>query len=311
MSHIESQEWPIEAPAPALQRDEHIAKRSLDELFTLARRYRSSQEFRQLLEFVARFHFYSPFNAMLIHVQMPGATFVAPPRRWLKDFKRRIKADARPIVILQPMGPVMFVFDVSDTETQAGAPVLPREVTHPFEVRRGRVDRELLLTIENAKRDGVDVVERAAGSQSAGAIRKAAPGRLLQFIVKEKPELQYQSVPLRYESFFNSSLSDEAKYATLTHELGHLYCGHLGTPNDRWWPDRRGLLGPVAEFEAEAICYLVCNRLGIDNPSDQYLAGYLVPGQDVPPISLECVMKTAGLIEQMGRQLLKPRKDKA
>jgi len=310
MSHIDNQDWPIEDPTPSAQWDKHAAKRSVDELFNLARRYRLSEAFRQLLEFVSKFHFYSPFNAMLIHVQLPGATFVAPPRRWLLDYRRRIKADARPIVILQPMGPVMFVLDVSHTEPEPGAPELPREVTHPFEVRRGRVDRELLLTIENAKRDGVDVVPRAAGSQSAGAITKAASGKTLEFIVKERPETAYQSVPLRYELLFNSSLSDEAKYATLTHELGHLYCGHLGTPNDRWWPDRRGLLGPVAEFEAEAICYLVCNRLGIDNPSDQYLAGYLVPGQDVPPISLECVMKTAGLIEQMGRQLLKPRKDK-
>jgi hypothetical protein len=28
-----------------------------------------------LLEFITRFRFYAPYNAMLIHVQMPGATF--------------------------------------------------------------------------------------------------------------------------------------------------------------------------------------------------------------------------------------------
>jgi NADPH:quinone reductase-like Zn-dependent oxidoreductase len=32
-----------------------------------------------------------------------------------------------------------------------------------------------------------------------------------------------------------------------------------------WWPDRRGLDSQTEEFEAEA--YLVCGRLGIDNPS--------------------------------------------
>ena len=38
----------------------------------------------------------------------------------------------------------------------------------------------------------------------------------------------------------NDDLSPESRYVTLAHELGHLYCGHLGTPNEKWWPDRRG-----------------------------------------------------------------------
>jgi hypothetical protein len=53
----------------------------------------------------------------------------------------------------------------------------------------------------------------------------------------------------------NSNLSAEARYATLVHELAHLYCGHLGTLNDKWWPDRRGLPHAAREFEAKpAIC---------------------------------------------------------
>ena len=91
-------------------------RRALDELFGVACRYNSSKAFRELMDFIARFHFYSPFNAMLIHIQMEGANYVAPARRWHLDYRRRIKSGARPIVILQPMGPVMFVFDVADTE---------------------------------------------------------------------------------------------------------------------------------------------------------------------------------------------------
>jgi hypothetical protein len=68
----------------------------------------------------------------------------------------------------------------------------------------------------------------------------------------------------------------------------------------------------VRDFEAESICDVVCKRLGIDNPSARYLAGYLAKNKkgDVPPISLERVMASAGLIEQMGRERLKPRKEK-
>jgi hypothetical protein len=93
------------------------------------------------------------------------------------------------------------------------------------------------------------------------------------------------------------------------HELAHLYCGHLGSPNPKWWPDRRGFHHIVREFEAESVCYMICERLGIGNPSEEYLSSLLGPGTGVPPISLEAVMTSAGLIERMGRERLKPRKE--
>ena len=88
------------------------------------------------MRFVGRFRFYSPFNAMLIHTQMPGANFVCTASRWRKDYSREIIVHARPIVILQPMGPVLFVFDVSDTAPLSNARPLPRQVEDPFQVRK-------------------------------------------------------------------------------------------------------------------------------------------------------------------------------
>lgn len=51
---------------------------SLDELFLLARHYNNSEDFLGLLEFVSKFKRYSPFNAMLVHTQMPGARYSGP-----------------------------------------------------------------------------------------------------------------------------------------------------------------------------------------------------------------------------------------
>ena len=94
----------------------------------------------------------------------------------------------------------------------------------------------------------------------------------------------------------------------MVHELAHLYCGHLGSPNVDWWPDRRGLSDNVEEFEAETIAYVVCKRLGIVNPSESYLADYVEQHEQVPTVSLACIMKTAGLIESMSKKKMKPRK---
>jgi hypothetical protein len=308
MTYLAEAPLPAGELSPAAEWEREGTQRALDSLFSLAHQYKSSGAYNNLLKFVARFRFYSPFNAMLIHIQMPGAKYVAPPHRWRRDYGRSIRTGARPIVILQPMGPVMFVFDVIDTQPTDGARPLPLEVDRPFEVTQGRIGGELGQTAKNAKRDGVEVVEREAGSQHAGSIRWDKNGALLEFVTRTKPERKSIKVEKRFEIALNAKLSAEARYPTLVHELGHLYCGHLGTPNEQWWPDRRGLRHEVRELEAESVCYLVCERLGICSPSAEYLANCLRDDSETPPISLDCVMKTAGLIEQMGRVRLGPRR---
>jgi hypothetical protein len=54
----------------------------------------------------------------------------------------------------------------------------------------------------------------------------------------------------------------------------------------------------------------VLDRLGIDNPSAEYLSDYMRNHQENPAISIECVMKSGTLIEQMGRRRLKPRSER-
>ena len=285
--------------------DEKAAHGALDDLFNATIAYRSSQTYLELMHFIARFRFYSPYNAILLHIQRPGARFVAPASRWQRDYARRVMPEANPLVILRPMGPVMFVFDVADTEGDR----LPREVESPFEVRGGCIGNELKHTLENVKRDGIRVHERKMGSQQAGAIR---PSGLKAATYVEFPKSaklgDNERVPVRYEVTINLDLRPEARYATLVHELAHLYCGHLGTPNEKWWLERQGLPRRTQEFEAESVTYLVCSRLGIDNPSDEYLAGYARTRDQVPDISLDCVIKAATLIETMGQGRLKPRK---
>lgn len=295
-------------PSPATEFARDAAKRTLDELFENAARYKTGESFLELMQFTSRFRFYSPFNAMLVHVQMKGARFVASASRWAEKYQRNIKPGARPLVILQPMGPVILVFDVADTEPQPNAPPLPRDVEMPFEILGGRIDNQLTNTIRNAVRDGIEVEEIVAGSQFAGSIQATRSGKELKFQTKIKPQPEFTWVPRRYFLSLNKNHSIASRYATLTHELGHLYAGHLGSSKEKWWPDRRGLNLNTREFEAESICYLVCSRIGIANPSAEYLSGYFENSKMVPNISLDCVMKAAGLIEQMGRERLPLRK---
>lgn len=82
----------------------------LDQLFLEVGTYRDSTDYMELLKFVRRFRKMKPYNAMLLHVQKPGSTFVASASDWWERFRRKPKPGARPLVILRPFGPVAFVY---------------------------------------------------------------------------------------------------------------------------------------------------------------------------------------------------------
>jgi len=303
---LQTELFALEEVAPVADAGE--ALRALDELFHVAGQFSNRAAYAELLRFIARFRAYSPYNAMLIHTQMPGARYVATPRRWLQDYSRKIVPGARPITILQPRGPVLFVFDVSDTTPMAGAPALPQSVTNPFAVLSGTEKGELAKTIDNAMRDGVRVRECEYGSQQAGQIQPADGAAAFHLTDGSLFKPRKVVVPILYDLLLNARQTAAERYATLVHELGHLYCGHLGSPNEKYWPHRPGLSRQVEECEAESISYLVCTRLGIQTPSARYVAGYLTEDGEMPKISLDTVVKMAGLIHQMGQSRLPLRK---
>ena len=91
-------------------------KGQVDLLFQAVSSYSKCKEFKSLLAFCARFKHLSPYNAMLVQMQRPTATYVLTADEWKNKYNRVIKPDARPMIILVPFGPVDFVFDVYDTE---------------------------------------------------------------------------------------------------------------------------------------------------------------------------------------------------
>jgi hypothetical protein len=71
-------------------------------------------------------------------------------------------------------------------------------------------------------------------------------------------------------------------------------------------PLRSDRVRTFAPQRFDAVCQRT--RLGLDNPSEEYLAGYVEANEKTPQISLDCVMKAAGLIESMGARRLLARK---
>ena len=80
-------------------------KENIDELQFLVNSYRDSNEFQKMLDFIGRFPYLAPYNAMLAQMQKPGATFVLTGKKWA-EYGRQPKLNGQKLIVLKPFGPV-------------------------------------------------------------------------------------------------------------------------------------------------------------------------------------------------------------
>ncbi len=268
---------------PPTERD----RSSVDELIAAALAYHSPERLRALLAFTAKLRRYSPYNAMLLHIQNPELKMVATPRDWQNRYERKVLPGARPLVILAPMHPVMFVFDVKDTDGPALPEAVQMELKDVFQADGHVPDKHWVKTLRSCQKLKITVGEEHLDEGKAGHIKRVNVGFALAL---------------------NQKHNRNQQYATLVHELGHLFLGHLGTAPLGWWKPRMDLRLDSRELEAEIVSYLVCSRLRLALGSDKYLAGYL-DGGELPPFSLDNALIAAGKIEEMGRGTLRLKKE--
>jgi len=288
----------VEGPAAAGALPGEADAGAIDEIFRCTHRWRSRCKLLELLDFISRLTAYSPLNAFLIHLQDPDATRVATARVWARKYQRRLLPGARPIVILAPMSPVLFVFDVRDTE---GPPLAPNAL--PAAGPGGRPGRLLETTLHNCG------IQRIAVRDAEGldpSVERAI--RLTPALRRKHADLGLES-NARYLVLLDAGLGIDAKFATLSLELGRIFCGHLGIDSDAWWPDRKDLDFERIEIEAAAVAQLVCRRNGLSLTPVNMLTACIEKDQALPPFSLNAVFLATHHIEAMSRRAWKkPRK---
>jgi hypothetical protein len=263
------------------------AQSGIDSLIRQSKTYRSSAAFQEMISFMARFREYAPYNNMLIKLQNPSCSFYATERDWEQRFGRKLKEDARPLLILAPMHPVLMVYELDQTD----GPPLPKELD-----RFARFDGEwepnfLDRTVENAAvRDRIRVDFKRLSSTNAG------------FATFARGDAAY-----KMRIAIHEELDAASRYGMVCHELAHIYLGHLGSDADYWWPSRINLDRHTVEVEAEAVAYLVTSRLGLQGASASYVSRHLPSGNVPESMSLDLIAKVASRIEDMARHKQQPR----
>lgn len=282
-------------------------KSTIDLLFSEVKAYRKSKRFSELLSFCAQFKTLAPYNAMLVHLQMPHARFVLTPGDW-KKYHRKIRAYARPLVILIPFGPVDFVFEIQDTYTPKKSTssfpdeYIIDEVEKPFRVD-GHVDSSIVnklaylmqfhgVAYNPHMHAGVDL------NAEISPIKEDDEPHPINIYVNKHVNIDSNA---KFLVCTNEYADAGEKIAGIAHEMGHLFCQHLPCPKG-WggaW-EQRNLDDDVKEFEAEAVARMVCDRLGYVNKSEKYLAPYLMKHNEIPhDVSIENICFAANKILTM------------
>lgn len=260
---------------------------AVDDLVSAAVAYNSPERLEELIRFTARLRRYAPFNAMLLHAQDPKATLVATASDWKVRHGRELRAGARPLVILAPMHPVLFVFDVRETTGPDLPEAVEQELKDVFAAEGVLPEKLWRNTLKNCERLGIGVREIDLGPSLGGRIASDGPGTCLLSL--------------------NAGHTTIQRYVTMVHEIAHLFLGHVTELPRGWWHVRSDVDLRSREFEAEIATYIVCSRAGIRTASDKYLAGYIGKGP-LPYFSLDEILLAAGRIEEMGRSKLRLRK---
>ena len=282
--------------------DTHMLRKGIDELFVTVQDYASSDKFKELLRFTAHFKKYAPYNAMLIHIQNPGARYVLPARNWQK-YNRVVINDRRPIIILWPFSPIYCVYDVGDTMVMPGRnDCFPKELAKPYDGDPDKRVEEWRFhkLVANLKYWGIVYEEMKTAEPYSGKLeigRNNDPD--IVFAIEDRcPKTWRPAYSIRVSTGANISV----KFATIVHELDHLFCGHLCNcygekPTET---ASRNISHEAKEFEAETVSWLVCRRLGVDKPSYKYLANYFGESNTIPhEVSIDEILKATRLAEQV------------
>lgn len=268
---------------------------NIDELQFLIKDYRDSVEFKNMLDFIGKFHLLAPYNAMLVYMQKPGSRLVLKGKDWL-EMNRVIRENAQKLITLRPFGPVQCMYDISDTEPTSDSQMTSDEelidkYNRSFEIQEGEISKNMYnQLLSNLPSYGIYLDDNFNASSSYGGYVKPYVHEITPIAVP--PSIIRTSS--RFIISVNRSMSMTQKFCTICHELGHIFCHHAS-----YDPKKKRVLSlKEREFEAETIAWLVCKRHGIITQSEQYLATY-APEGTIPVCSTELILKAVTEIEKM------------
>lgn len=251
----------------------------------------TSENFKEYLAFLSKFHHYSFNNVLLIAMQKPDASLVAGYSDWVKKHHRYVKKGEKAIRILAPT-PYKKTVDVDVIDQDGNTWKEEKEVLVPmfkivnvFDV--SQTDGEPLPGL------GVDELtgDVAEYTDFLEALQSVSPCPISFENIPGSSHGYYHHVDRRIA--IQEGMSELQTLKTAIHEIAHavLHAWPEDGKKPKDGPDRH-----TKEVQAEAVAYTVCQHYGLDTSdySFAYVAGWS-SGRDMKELkaSLDVIRRTA------------------
>ena len=261
----------IEQPAQKKTQTQQIVEqleKGVSEVF-------ESDQYKQYLQVMSKFHSYSYNNILLIAMQCPGATMVAGYESWQRLFKRHVSKGEKAIKILAPCPYKKVIMqDVTDP------------ITHqPLKNSNGEVIKEKVqITIpafrpvsvfDVSQTEGEPLPEMATVQELIGEVdgfdtlqeivESMAPCAVYHKDIEGSAKGYYS--PADNQIVIKNGLSQQQEIKTMIHEIAHSLLHNSEKMKDK------KISRNDMEVQAESVAYTVCSALGID--TSDYSFGYI------------------------------------
>ena len=266
-----------------------------------------TEEYKQYLACMAKFHRYSVNNILLIHMQRPDATHIASYTDWQRSFHRQVNKGEKGIRIIAPSPYKRKI--VEDVKDEQGQPVLEADGSAKKAVREVPVEAYKVVSCFDVSQTSGDPLPTIGVDELKGSVEA--------FKDIDRAIRDISMVPISTEDIKNgakgyysrsenkivikSGMDEAQTLKTEIHELAHsLLHSNIGSEKD---VDRN-----TKEVQADSIAYVVSEHYGFDvsSYSFPYIAGWS-SDKTVPELkaSLDIIRKTsANIINQIDEKLL-------
>lgn len=265
-----------------------------------------SDNYKNYLNIMSKFHNYSINNTLLIARQNPDATLVAGFKSWEKNFGRHVKKGEKGIKILAPSPYKKKVL------VELVDPV-SREIM--LDINGNPVKEETEVNMTAYRIVSVFDVSQTEGNPLPQIGVAELTGNVDEYELFVEALKQSTSVPISFENisgvakgYYNpvtasiavkAGMPESQTVKTMIHEIAHSIL-HNDILDEAEKKDRQ-----TKEVEAESVAYTVCQHFGIDTSdySFGYIAGWSSSKEtEELKQSLETIQKTAsGLINDIER----------
>ncbi|MDI6737297.1 MAG: ArdC-like ssDNA-binding domain-containing protein [Nanoarchaeota archaeon] len=219
-------------------------EQALKQLASETEEAKKSQFFKEYLNIMSRFWDYSPYNQLLIYLQMPNAARVAGFHKW-KQLGRSVIKGSRAIRIL--------------------APAKSRKIEDEKEETITYFRRVSVFDISQTEGKPLPDIDIEVKGETEGLMQK-----LLNFCQKQNLNVAFEDLREDLHGYaangnitINSSKSNNTQINALLHEIAHALLHNTSE-----------LSKEQKEIQAEAVAFVTAKHFNMETKSFNYLALY-------------------------------------